>query len=109
MQRASPVLTDVRHTKLCYSKERYCGHPRQSGIFNYGNGELAVLHSHAPSRYEVLTDISHSFTNGYAGRAKILLQRSFDHGETWPREHDVVVWDESLPLEEKRAICAAGR
>ena len=103
-QRASPVLTDVRHTKLCYSKERYCGHPRQSGIFNYGNGELAVLHSHAPSRYEVLTDISHSFTNGYAGRAKILLQRSFDHGETWPREHNVVVWDESLPLEEKRAI-----
>ena len=67
MQRASPVLTGVRHTKLCYSKERYCGHPRQSGIFNYGNGELAVLHSHAPSRYEVLTDISHSFTNGYAG------------------------------------------
>ena len=60
-QRASPVLTDVRHTKLCYSKERYCGHPRQSGIFNYGNGELVVLHSHAPSRYEVLTDISHSF------------------------------------------------
>ena len=59
MRRDSPVLTDMRHTKLCYSKERYCGHPRQSGIFNYGNGEIAVLHAHAPSRYEVREDISH--------------------------------------------------
>ena len=49
-------------------------------------------------------DISHSFWTGYPSRAKILLQRSFDHGETWLREHDVVVWDETLPLEEKRAI-----
>ena len=104
MRRDSPVLTEVRHTRLCYSKEHYCGHPRQSGIFNYGKGEIVVLHAHAPSRYEVREDISHSFWNGYASRARVLLQRSFDHGETWPREHDVVVWDESLSLEEKRAI-----
>ena len=104
MQRASPTLTEVRHTKLCYSKDTYCGHPRQSGIFNYGDGEIAVLHAHAPSAYRTRNDISHSFTTGYASRARILLQRSLDHGETWPREHDVVVWDESLPVEEKRAI-----
>lgn len=41
---------------------------------------------------------------GYKGRAKILLQRTFDHGETWPTEYEVVIWDDSLPLEEKRAI-----
>ena len=104
MNRATPELTEMRQTKLCYSKETYCGHPRQSGIFNYGNGEIAVLHSHAPSRYQVVDDISHSFTTGYASRAKILLQRSLDSGETWPRENDVVVWDESRPLEDKRAI-----
>ncbi len=104
MKRVTPELTDMRHIKLCYSKQRYCGHPCQSGIFNYGNGEIAVLHSHAPSRYQVPDDVSHSFTTGYASRAKILLQRSLDGGDTWPREHDVVVWDESRPLEEKRAI-----
>ena len=76
----TPRLTDVRHIKLCYSRDRYCGHPRQSGIFNYGNGEIAVLHSHAPSRYEVLTDIDHCFVTGYASRAKIILQRSLDGG-----------------------------
>ncbi len=106
MKRTAPVLTEFRHTKLCYSKQRYCGHPRLSGIFNYGGGELAVLHSHAPSSYRTPDDISHSFTSGYLGRAQVLLQRSLDHGETWPREHDVVVWDESLPLIEKRAIVA---
>ena len=108
MNQRSPELTDVKHTKVCYSKERYWGHPRQSGIFNYGNGEIAVLHSHASSRYQVLHDIDHSFTKGYASRAKILLQRSVDHGETWPRENDMVVWDESRPIEEKRAILIPG-
>ena len=94
----------VRHIKVCYSKHTYCGHPRQTGIFNYGGGELLVGHSHAPSRYQVPEDIGHSFTNGYASRARIIFQRSFDHGETWSAEDPVVVWDESLPLEEKRAI-----
>ena len=104
MKRPAPVLSDVHHTKLCYSKHTYCGHPRQTGIFNYGNGELLVGHSHAPSRYQVPKDIGHSFTNGYASRARIIFQRSYDHGETWSVEEPAVVWDESLPLEEKRAI-----
>ena len=104
MDRTTPELTEVHHIKLCYSKDTYCGHPRQSGIFNYGNGEIVVLHSHAPSRYQDQDDVSHSFTTGYASRAKILLQRSLDSGKTWPRENDVVVWDESLSIEEKRAI-----
>ena len=34
MNRVTPELTDMRHIKLCYSKDRYCGHPHQSGIFN---------------------------------------------------------------------------
>lgn len=101
------TIDDVRHVRLCYSRDTYCGHPRQSGIFNFtGNGELAVLHSHAPCRYQVPDDVSHSFTRGYASRARILLQRSTDGGETWPREHDMVVYDESAPLEARRAFLA---
>ena len=103
MNRIAPDLADIRHIKLCYSKGHYCGHPRMSGIYNYGNGELAVLHSHAPCNYQEPNDVSHSFTKGYLSRAQILLQRSTDHGETWPRANDVVVYNESRPLEEKRA------
>ena len=104
MSRATPSLKDVRHIKLCYSQTTYCGHPRQSGIFNYGNGEMVVMHAHAPSTYNTQNDISHSFTHGYASRAKILLQRSIDHGESWPRQYDVTVWDESYTTERKRTI-----
>ncbi|MGH2355218.1 MAG: hypothetical protein ACRDJN_26715, partial [Chloroflexota bacterium] len=106
MRQAAPGLTEIHHVKICYSTDTYCGHPRQSGIFTYGNGELAVLHSHAPCRYQVRDDVSHSFTRGYASRASILLQRSTDGGRTWPREHDVVVYDESAPLNERRAFLA---
>ena len=104
MNRATPELTEMHHIKLCYSQDRYCGWPRMGGFFNFGNGEIAVLHYHAPSRYQVNADISHSTTTGAWSLSKTLLQRSLDGGETWPRENDVVVWDESLPLEEKRAI-----
>ena len=106
MTSQTPVLTEIHHIKLCYSKETYCGHPRQSGIFNYGNGEIAVLHSHAPSSYHEPAEVRHSFTSGYPSRAKILLQRSTDSGESWPRKDDVLVYDESKPLEEKRAALA---
>jgi len=101
--RAAPGLTAVSHSRVCYDRGRYCGHPRQSGIFLYGGAEIALLHSHAPSAYSAPEDVSHSFATGYASRARILLQRSTDGGRTWPAEHEVAVWDESLPLEEKRA------
>jgi len=103
MNYAAPELVDVHHIKLCYSKNRYCGHPRQCPIYNYGGGEIVVVHHHAPCAYQTPDDIKHG-QFGYKGRAKVLLQRSLDHGKTWPRENNVVIWDDSLPLEEKRAI-----
>ena len=80
-----------------------CAHPRQCPIYHDGDGEIVVIHHHAPCSYHARSDIQHG-QSGYKGRAKILLQRSFDNGETWPADHEVVIWDDSLPLEEKRAI-----
>ena len=51
MNRATPELTDMRHTKVCYSKERYCGQTSQHVIRNFGDGEIVVQHSHAPCTY----------------------------------------------------------
>lgn len=103
MNRPPPELYDVHHTRLCYSKDRMCAHPRQAPMGNFGDGEIVVLHHHAPCTYQTREEIAHG-TQGYKGRCKVLLQRSLHHGETWPRENDVVVWDESLPVEERRAI-----
>ena len=81
MVRAAPTLTDVQHSKLCYSKDRYCGHPRQCGIYNFGNGEIAVMHHHARSTYRTLDDIRHGWDDiGYKRRCQIVLQRSRDYG-----------------------------
>ena len=92
-------------SKLCYSKDRYCGHPCQCGIHNFGNGEIAVLHHHADSSYENREDIRHGWdSRGYKSRCKILLQRSLDHGKSWNGENDVVVWDYDRPLEAHRKV-----
>ena len=96
-----PRLRDVSHTKVCYSKETYCGHPSQSGIHNFGNGEIAVIHNHASCVYGEVEDVSHGV---YFREGVFLLQRSYDHGETWRREDDIVLWNNGWPEEKKKAI-----
>ncbi len=106
-QRPSVRLTDVRHMHICGSKETYCGHPRQGGIFNFGGGELAVAHRHAPSAYEQPDDVGHGYV-GCDRWAKVLLQRSTDGGETWPVSNDSVIFDETDDLDTRRAFLARG-
>ena len=102
MNRATPELTDMRHTKVCYSKERYCGQTSQHVIRNFGDGEIVVQHSHAPCTYADQLSVTHG---EYGKRTGVfLLQRSLDHGETWDREQDVVVWDNTMSDREKQAI-----
>jgi hypothetical protein len=38
------------------------------------------------------------------GRGSVLLQRSYDSGETWLPENEVVVWDHSRPLGERLEV-----
>ena len=105
MTHPAPDLTDIQHIKLCYSKDRYCGHPRQCGIYNFGNGEIAVMHHHAQAAYQSYEDITHGWDAvGYKSRCQILLQRSLDHGTTWPCENEVVVWNYNRPLDEHRQL-----
>ena len=106
-QRPSVRLTDVRHLHICGSKDTYCGHPRQGGIFNFGGGELAVAHRHAPSAYEQPDDVGHGYV-GCDRWAKVLLQRSTDGGETWPEGNDSVIFDETDDLDTRRAFLARG-
>lgn len=96
-------LRDVRHTTLCYARDCYCGHPRQGGLFHFAGDELAVLHHHAPSAYREPADVRHDY-GGYHSRSVVLLQRSLDGGETWPVDQNVVVFDESSPVETRRAF-----
>ena len=82
MDRSTPELTDMRHTRVCYSKERFCAHTSQYVIGNFGNGEIVVQHCHAPCTYADRLSVSHG---EYMKRGVFLLQRSLDHGETCDR------------------------
>ena len=53
------MIGEIEHVVLCSSKDRYCGHPRQGGIRYFGNGELVVLHNHAPCSYQARNEAWH--------------------------------------------------
>jgi len=96
-------LRDVRHVVIDHDKTKYCGHPRQQGgMWNSDGGEVAVMYRRAPCAYETAKDVAHSPFDGYMSRSDLVLRRSYDHGETWRPEDDVIVWSNAIPLEEKR-------
>lgn len=97
---SSDVVYDVRHSRICGEADTYCGHPYQDGIFNFGGGEIGVLHKHAPCDYSSLESVGHATVHV---DANIVMQRSMDGGETWQDGHSVI-WDESAPLEERKAF-----
>ena len=103
----SVVPENIEHVKVCGSPETYCGHPRQGGIHYFGNGELVLIHNHAPCAYERPEDVRHD-EHGYHAHAQVLLQRSLDYGRTWPQEHNVVLFDHTKPLAERRAFLYQG-
>jgi len=96
------MLADIEHLRVDYARDRYAGHPRQGGIFDFGGGEIAVLYNRAPSAYRTITDIGHDYT-GYHNRSRVILARSLDGGRTWDRRNDVVVFDQTTPIGERLA------
>lgn len=87
---ARPVIRDVRHSVVHYDTATYCGHPRMVGFHYFGGGEILVGHFHAPSYYQVYTDVRHV---AYQARAVCMFQRSMDGGKTWPKENEQIVLD----------------
>ena len=91
---------DVQHSRICGEDDTYCGHPHQDGIFNFGGNEIAVLHKHAPCDYASRPNVGHGIVHS---RAKVVMQRSLDGGESWVEGHQVI-WDETAPIEERMAF-----
>jgi hypothetical protein len=97
----SVEIADVRHIKVGYSKDTYRGHPRHCGMFNFGQGELAVTYNRAPCAYERYDDTGHDFH--YMEHSEQVLARSLDNGETWPESEDVIVWHRGGAIDDLRA------
>ena len=97
------MLHDIEHIVVDCDRNRYAGHPRQGGIFQFGPSEIAVLYNRAPCRYQEPADCAHDL-GGYHSRSQQILTRSLDGGRTWKHADDVVVFDETRPIEERRAF-----
>ena len=97
------ILSDVGHVRVYYDDSMYAAHPNRGGIWNFGNGEIAVLHKHAPCDYASRYSVDHGVVHS---RARVVMQRSLDSGETW-EEGLSVVWDETAPLETRMAFLHA--
>ena len=93
-------ISDVHHKVICGGKHLYCGHPWTFGIRDFGGGEIVIAHFHAPCAYREPRDVWHDF--GYMRRSKVILQRTLDGGETWPKELSLVLYDHTRPIEEQR-------
>ena len=59
-----------------------------------------MLHKHAPCDYASGPNVSHGVVHS---RAKVVMQRSLDGGETWQEGHSPV-WDETAPIERRMAF-----
>lgn len=95
------MLRDINHFKIDYDTDRFAGHPRQGGVFNFGNGEIAIIYNRAPCSYQMETEVHHDY-GGYHSRSQQVLARSYDYGQTWDRKNDVVIFDESASIETRR-------
>ena len=94
-------LEDVRHVKIAYSKDAYCGHPRAGALYSFGDGELAVVYNRAPCAYQRREDVGHDFF--YFEQSVQVLTRSLDNGETWSSDGEPIVWERGASIEELRA------
>ena len=92
------ILTDVGHVSIYHDDQMYAAHPNRGGIWNFGNGEIAVAHMLKPVDYSTGEGVHHGYsTNTGAG---VMLNRSYDGGQTWPKDEKSWIWNNDRPVED---------
>lgn len=98
------AVRDTRHVRIFHDPERYAGHVNRGGIWNFGDGELAVAHRVKTVDYgnaDWLAAGAHDFSHMPVGATSgILLNRSLDGGETWPESEKAWIWNNERSTDE---------
>jgi hypothetical protein len=97
----APTISGLEHIVLHYNKGTFCGHPRMVNFKYFPPNEIIVGHFHAPSKYVTNDDVRHI---SYQSRSVCLLQRSTDMGKTWPKENEVILFDNTISKERKEFL-----
>ena len=91
-------VSDIKHVKIFYDDKMYAAHPNRGGIWNFGDGEIAVAHLLKPVDYKTGEGVHHDYSRGPGGG--VMLNRSFDGGETWPESERNWIWNNNRSVEE---------
>ncbi len=104
-------LSEVRHIQVHRDENLYMFAPNRGGLWNFGDGELAIAYLAVPMDYS--TDLPGGFNRHSGGPRSIrgvhpkwgsetgaMISRSLDGGETWPEEERQWIWNNDRSLEE---------
>lgn len=98
---------DLSHVRIHYDADYWLGMTNRGGIWNFGDGEIAVAYFMRPMDYEMpagspwRTHTRPRHTNPEEWKKQgIMLSRSFDNGETWPENERQWIWNNDRSYEE---------
>ena len=102
----APQITEVQHRTVHHDPAYFSAHPRWGVYQSFGSGEMIVAFKTALSDYKLPVDVKHGGVRrpGYEQKAVTLLKRSTDGGLTWPTADQVILYDEKLSDDGKRAF-----
>ena len=94
------TVNDVEHIRVHYDDHLYLYAPNRGGLWNFGDGELALAYLAGPVDYQAPLPPgkpgpyrhSHPIAERGARAGGVLLSRSFDYGQTWPDNERSWIW-----------------
>lgn len=94
-------VADIRHVRVFYNETMYAGHTNRGGIWNFGDGEIAVAHLVKKVNYATGANVASPFHHDYsrAEGSGVMINRSFDNGATWPDSEKKWIWNNDRPVE----------
>ncbi len=99
-------LSDLRHTTVHRDERMYLYCANRGGIWNFGDGEIAVAYLAVPMDYSVMREGPNTNWARHCGGPSsmwtphprwgadsgCIISRSFDNGETWPDDRRQWLW-----------------
>ena len=104
-------LSEVKHTKVHHDDHLYMFAPNRGGIWNFGDGEIAVAYLAVPMNYTDELPAGYNRHSGgprsfrgehprWGSESGAMLSRSLDGGETWTDSDRQWIWNNDRTIDE---------